>query len=190
MWFGSIERGLKMLLRVESYIYAPNGNIIATRKRIKIEFRPANYPDWAYPILQERWPSPKGMPSDPINPKIAYGGLETWIAQREYGWEDEDREWVEQKLLNEVGGDFILLEEPALAPPWPGYKKTCGGPRGGFHGKSTPEAIIEMVRRTGCDPIAVLAYEEFAFGESRPDVLAALRGEIDAPVEDEELVSA
>lgn len=189
MWFGSSNRGMTQHIRKRKVVFAANGETVEEQSRLVVQFRPAGYPDWALPIMRQRWPVPKGLVENPINPKIAYGGLNTKVAQKEYGWTDADRQFVERRLQELSGsGTIIELEEPKVEAPWPDYKLTAGGPKRGFPGKTTPQAVVEMVKMTGCDPEQVLLYEEQAFGDSRPQVVAALK-EYAAEIE-QQLVSA
>ena len=58
--------------------------------------------------------------------EIRGGYLDTVTQQEERGWSDEDREYVEQRLLRalEKGNDeFRLWEDVAPTAPWPTYDK-------------------------------------------------------------------
>ena len=79
------------------------------------------------------------------------------------------------------GIDFLHVEAPKLAPPWPNYDKTFARNR-----KTTARVIADTVEESGYDVAAVIAYEEA--NANRPDVLAELRKLL--PEEAEDVVAA
>ena len=176
MLFASNARGLLRLLRQANTIYAPNGETVQTQAKLYAQFRPGVFPDWALPGLKARWPESPGVEDNLINPKMAYGGWDSKIAQKELNWSDEDRREAERILLDPMHnlGETIQLEEPSVEAPWPDYERTAGGPKRGFPGKTTPQAICEVIKLTGSDPEHVLLYERKINGEDRPEVIKAL----------------
>ena len=72
---------------------------------------------------------------------------------------DERREQVEQGILNapRYGADFVMVERPALTPPWPSYDELVTA-SGVTHAK-VAEKVIAIMVSTGVDPDYVVAYE-------------------------------
>lgn len=89
-----------------------------------------------------------------------------------------------QRANHAEGHDYIYVEAPVLAPPWPAYDTFRG-----VRGAPTGPRIAERVQEDGYDPAVVLEYERA--NANRQEVIDALEALLaPAPVDDEELVSA
>lgn len=99
--------------------------------------------------------------------------FDTLVAQTDQGWTDEERELVEQKLLTraEQTGNtvFMYVAEREINPPWPRYNEFRG----------SIERLIARLHEDGYDFNEVLTYEQSVFGLRRPEVMEALRQEIE-----------
>lgn len=119
----------------------------------------------------------KGLPIDRdteehFSPRSRISGLDTFRAQEFYGWTDEEREIVEEKLRTSIhhGTDHIELVPVPTALPWPNYS-------------TTPlEELVAIAKAIGVVDQA-LAYERE--NQNRPEVLEALSEE---PVEEDVVV--
>lgn len=198
MWVISKFPGLQVKLRGEEALYAPNGNVIKRNPKLKLEFRPGYFPEWAHELAKKRWPEPPGAPDQMLVPRNLYGGLETRTAAIEHNWSEEDLAFVEERIQNwrpRAGTDWFVAEEAKLSPPWPGYKQTKGVKAKVGQPASAmlvENVIVDLVVKTGCDPAEVLAYERQEFGDSRPEVLDALERLLSGETQEEaeELVTA
>lgn len=82
----------------------------------------------------------------------------------------------------ECGADFIRVDQPAVAAPWPAYPKLVAGRGRGTSSEFIVEKIVEKVREDEYDPAEVIAFERQNL--ARPDVIAALEALVEAePVE-------
>lgn len=121
-----------------------------------------------------------------IDPLYRFSVFDTEIFQRQRGVSDEVRERMEQFLLArpELGTDFIRVEEPRFAPPWPTYDDFRG-----VRGLPTAAAIAKKVHEDGYEPAQVILYEKQ--NANRADVIEELEALGTAPaVPDDDLVSA
>ena len=136
----------------------------------------------------------RGLPTEvdyvtTIDPAYRFSVFDTVACQQQYGFDDATRQDMEQYLLSAdaYGTDFIMVEAPKLAPPWPTYDSFRG-----VRGLPTAQAIVKRVREDGYAIDEVLAYERQ--NADRQDVvdalLAAQRGEPIEEADDEELIEA
>lgn len=88
---------------------------------------------------------------------------DTEAAQMQFGWDDETREFIEDRLrsANGNGIDFIEVEPPRVATPWPSYDDLTDA-----------DEIAFEVGRLGFDIGYVISYEQQ--NKNRPEVIAAL----------------
>ena len=118
----------------------------------------------------------RGLPIDQetnehatARPRIS--GFDSYAAQAENGWTDEEREIVEQALLASphLGTDHILLEAVKAQKPWPTYDE------------DSPEQVVSIARAIGLVDEAITYERENA---ARVEVLVELAaGEpVEAPV--------
>lgn len=120
-----------------------------------------------------------------IDPLTRFSVFDTELFQQQKRITDEKRIEMEQFLLSlpEYGTDFILVEEPKLAPPWPNYDSFRG-----VRGAPTPIAIARKVEEDGFDALEVVAYERQ--NANRQEVIDALEAIGATPVTDETLIEA
>ena len=118
----------------------------------------------------------RGLPIDQdtnehATPRPRISGFDSFQAQAQNGWTDEEREIVEQALLSSphLGTDHILLEAVKAQKPWPTYDE------------DSPEQIVLIARAIGLVDEAITYERENA---ARTEVLVELAaGEpIEAPV--------
>lgn len=104
----------------------------------------------------------RGLP-DGIDPSYRLSVFDTEWAQHAHAWDPETREYVEAFLQRNpsFGTDYILVEEPKVAAPWPRYDEIKDVKR-----------LVAKVVEDGFDIADVIAYE--IQNQDRPDVLAAL----------------
>lgn len=83
------------------------------------------------------------------------------------------RRMVEEKMVSsrKHGRDYLHVEEPRLAAPWPRYDEVVSGGRGRTN-EAVALEIAAKVEELGLDPAAVAAYERA--NRNRPEVLEAL----------------
>lgn len=110
-----------------------------------------------------------------IDPLYRFSVFDTELFAKEHGLDDAKREEMEAFLLSrpEYGGDYIMVEEPRLAPPWPTYDDFRG-----VRGLPTAAAIAKKVSEDGFNVDDVIAYERQ--NANRSDVITELEN-IGAP---------
>ena len=118
----------------------------------------------------------KGLPQDRdteelFSPRSRISGFDSFRAQDENNWTDEERELVEETLRksHHFGTDHIeLIPEPAVRP-WPTFDT------------DDPELIVAIARATG-QVEAALAYERE--NQSRTDLIESLEEapQVDTPI--------
>lgn len=108
----------------------------------------------------------------PVPPAYRLSIFDTDAKAEEFGWDDETKAEVESRLLGakSFGRDFVLVQELALAPPWPSYDT--------FPGDADELAL--QVLDLGYEIETVVAYETSKWGQNREDVIAALKGAVEA----------
>lgn len=124
----------------------------------------------------------------PVSLQARIGVFDTEVAQQLRGWSDEQREWIEQKLIGsgDLGSQFILVEQARAPKPWPKYDELRAVGRRTV--KDVAEKIAAMTQDLGIDPADVVAYERE--NANRPEVLEALAAVGVEVVEDEITVTA
>ena len=102
----------------------------------------------------------------PVPPAYRLSVYDTDEKAAEFGWDDETKAEVEQRMITakSFGRDFVLVQELALAPPWPAYDTFPG----------TAEELAQQVLDLGYSVDDVVAYETSKWGQQREDVLDAL----------------
>lgn len=127
-----------------------------------------------------------------VDPAYRFSVFDSERFARENGLPPEELEKLDLWLQNKdplrsnfaEGHDYIFVEAPVLAPPWPKYDDLRG-----VRGAPTAQRIAERVIEDGYDVADVIAYERQK--ANRADVIDALEALLTAEVvEDEELVSA
>jgi hypothetical protein len=108
----------------------------------------------------------------PVHPAYRLSTYDTDELAIEEGWDSETKELIEQRLLTSkgFGRDYVLVQELAMAAPWPSYDEFAG----------SAEELAMQVLDLGYSPEEVIAYESSKWGQQREDVLAALAGAVEA----------
>lgn len=98
-----------------------------------------------------------------MSPESRISWFDSVATQKHLRWTDEEREEVEQSLLqsDRYGLDYIKVDEPKRPAPWAGYDRL-----------DSAEKIAELTLATGSAVADVIAYERE--NENREEVLAAL----------------
>lgn len=155
--------------------YNPSsGQYMSTTPGIDAIFVHGGCPSWAQdavinmPMFQQRW---TGLPDD-VDRHLYIASFDTRKKQAAEGWNDHEREMVEQTLLNhpDHGSRYILVEQEVPEGgllPWPNYEQTHA-----YH-------VLKTAQTIGADLETVLFYERNH--ENRKSVVAALEAEIGKP---------
>lgn len=187
MRFISLHTGLRLIVEYQSVEILANGMNRVTAPGFTAEFRAGDVCSWeedaarqSFTFLGTVTEEGSERPIDPIPSRV--GSFDTAKIR-----DAKLRSGVEQKMLAhpDHGRDFLMVEKPQLAAPWPNYDKV----KGGGAGRTTAKVISEQVQELGLDPADVMAYERD--NANREEVLAALSKleKLLEPVE-EELVIA
>lgn len=148
-------------------LYDTRGNLVQPKTRkVWAKFKRGEAPTYARIIGMEAFP----MLDRPV--EIEAGdwlcAYDSVAAQKDQGWTDEERETIEQKLLEQ---GYMPVEKPRLSPPYPRYdqhRKTAG--------KRTIEHVVKDIVATfetaGFDVNHAVAYEQENLNDAR--VVAAL----------------
>lgn len=120
--------------------------------------------------------------SEPYSALVGGGYFDTEVAQKQHGWTDEERLWVEQVLTDLADnppkgseGDVKRYAAPVATPPWPTYDD--------MHHNSIPE----MAKNSGLVAEA-LEYERRT--KNREGLVAKLQELHDLEVGEESLTAA
>lgn len=108
----------------------------------------------------------------PVHPAYRLSVYDTDIQAELQDWDEATKALVEQKLLASrgLGRDYVLVEEAALAPPWPAYDEFPEG----------ADALAMQVLDLGYSPEDVIAYETSKWGQNREEVVTALQSLVEA----------
>jgi len=165
MRFISQHRGYHLALRGPSISgYQPTGEAIISAKALAAEFTQGGASPWEIDEALERWEGVWSGLAEGVDPRSRLSVFDTEWAQKEFEWTDEEREYVEQKMLNlsgRIGNEYIQVEEITAPLPWPSYKTF-----------NSPERIVQFMREGGIDPEVVLRYERENL--NREDILEAV----------------
>jgi len=174
-------------------LYDTAGRMVApARRRVFAKFKRGTAPAHAREIAEKRFEFRRIQQGVEPGQWVAfYDSIED---QKQMEWSDEERQAIEEKLLNHHAA--VLIELPRLTPPWPKYDELVAT-KGGLTNKQVIEKILTRVEEDGYDAAAILAYE--LENRARKSVIAALQplttgeavdeAELDHLVE-EELVEA
>lgn len=163
------EDAVHVVVRSETpalYDPATRQMVAAKRRRVYAKFTRGTAPSYAIELAKQMFG---------FNKKPAEIAVERWCAfydskqaQYEFGWTDEEREAIEERLIRQ---GYVQAEKPKLPAPYRNYdahRKTVG--------KRTIEHVIADITATfeaaGFDIDAAAAYE--AENGNSPEVLAAL----------------
>ena len=153
-------------------LYDDRGNL--TREKIRgltAEFTRGGCPEWAKPIVFSTFEF-RGIP-DGVSREYRLGTFDSFQAQQDMRWSDEERELVERELVRiaQITRDFIIVQKPRVAAPWPTYDDLQ------VVGRRTAaivaEKVVDVIRATGVNPDSVVQYE--LENANRPEVVAAVR---------------
>lgn len=165
------------------------GMVREAQRRLFAKFSRGTAPTWAREIGIAAFEFKK-MPVSGVEPGQWLAYYDTLEAQQQLGWTDEEREAIEEKLLQTHS--IVRIEKPRLAPPWPAYDKITTA--SGVTRKMVAQKIVAKVVEDEYDLQYVLAYERE--NRRRAEVIAELEGLIGVaaaetdPAEDGELVEA
>lgn len=181
---------LRIDIRDETQPFTPQGDKLPLKPALFVQFYPGGtVPDHARALADQLpglWQG-VGRDEDPYTTRI--GWWDSHAAQKDLDWSDEDRVFVEEKILRIGDPNVMLVEELLLAPPYAKYvahRKT--------QGKRTIEHVVADITQTfevaGFDVGAAIAFEKQNGNDQK--VIDALYGlEVEAPAEgSEELVRA
>lgn len=185
MYLISRSAGLTLPIRSQKTFYVqsgPNaGDVDHVVPALTAEFRPAGFvPPFAREAVSKLPNFGLGMgmyeSGEREDPYTRCGALDTDLEAIAQGWSDEDKLVVEQALMraNSNGIEYIIVEAPAAAKPWPKYDD--------IDGPDAAEQIAFYVNQLGVDPGVVKVYE--LENRKREDVVAAMDREIDKQNED------
>lgn len=167
---------LTMPLRDTKTVYTTKGDVDHVKPAISVQFEPAaGVPDWAKDAVEKLpgWGNGLGHNWDPFVHCGIFNSDEEALRQ---GWSDEDKAFVEERLLNASsnGVEYVVCEAPKTAKPWPKYDDITGEDRAA--------QIAWQVDQLGLDPKAVLRYEMENVADSK--TITALEDLISKDAED------
>lgn len=164
-------------------VYDTKGRLVQPKsRRVSAEFKRGTAPAFAREKGVKAFQF-NGLPDSGITPEQWLSYYDSVAAQSQFGWTDEEREAIEEKLLAQ---GYMQVELDRLKAPWPAYGKLVA--QGARTIEKVAAKIAEKVVEDGYDPAEVAAYE--AANLNRPEVLDALAALVEAPAEPESLVSA
>ena len=180
MLFVSKASRLRVTFRGASDRFAPNGAVIEHRPRVYAEFRHGPVPDWAMKQVLARIDF--GFLAEGWSPEQQVATFDSFTAQRDMGWSDEEREALEQYMLGKGSEDFIMVEPEKAPVPWAAYDKLSA--RKGLPHEQAVDKIFNIVRDTGIDPQVVIDYERE--NRNRADVIQMMENLAGSKVESDD----
>lgn len=190
MRFIAQNPGLVVGIRSERRRLSMDGESIVTRPGISAVFRPLEFNQYDLEVALRSFQF-RGMYQhvDEATPVEPLYRLATYDTDEEYErrlgteeeWSVEDKEFVEQRLLEAIrtGESFVLVPEETMEPPWPKY------PLGEVDATDLVLTINDVI---GIPFEEVLAYEESKWGPRREEVIDALQTAIRIRDEDKVIV--
>lgn len=178
------ERQKAVTVRNEKPIFSlKTGERIGLERRVFANLERGYMPDWAVSIAEETFAMGGKPPSIPTQRWIA--SYDSVLAQQLEGWTDEERRMIEEKLMAQ--GDVLLIEQPALDPPYAQYDKhrKTAGQRKLEHVLSDISASYELA---GFDINQAVRYEQQNLND--PVVIEHLQSLAPTPVVVEPLIEA
>lgn len=180
---------LRIDIRAEQTNFTPKGDRLPDSPALFIQFFPGGSVPAHIKEKAEQLPGFRagiGRDEDPYITRI--GWWDSVAAQNDYGWSDEDRKYVEARILQVGDPNILLVEDEKVEPPYVKYdqhRKTVG--------KRTLEHVVADItaayEMTGFSVGQAVAYEKQNLNDQ--SVIDALYGlEAETPVADEELISA
>lgn len=109
----------------------------------------------------------------PVSPRRLLRVYDTDVRATSEHWDRKTKAFVEEYLQNHElhGQEFLLVETPRAAAPWPSYPKLVA--KNAKELTAIVDKIVSTVTEQEYDPALVLAYE--LENLSRPKVIAALQ---------------
>jgi hypothetical protein len=138
------------------------------RRRLFAKFQRGTAPSFALAIALNAFEfrrRPSGVSAEQW---VAF--YDSYEAQLSQGWNDEEREAIEAKLLTIDG--VIQVEKPRLPAPWPAYDKIVAGKKPLPNRNEVAAKIGAYVLEGELDARAVIEYERE--NKDRPEVVAEL----------------
>ena len=181
---------LRIDIREEKPNYTPTGHALPSTPALFVQFYPGGSDHPRARELADQLPGlwqGVGRDEDPYTTRI--GWWDSFAAQADYDWSDEDREFVERRILEVGDPNVMVVEEVALDAPYAKYDAHRK-----VQGKRTIEHVIADITQTfevaGFDVEAAVAYEKQNGNDQR--VIDALYGLVadEGAAETEELVRA
>lgn len=147
-------------------LYDLSGNMVAEEKKaLHAQFIRNVAPSWAVDYAETIFEFPTKQ--EGVTTAEWLSAYDSINAAREFDWSPEEREFIEQTLLQR---GYVMVEAPALMPPWPRYTDIVAS--SDFRQDQVVEAIIDIIVATGTDARVVREYERLTL--ARPYVMAAL----------------
>lgn len=152
----SKHANLQVQVRSPRVTITPTGEAVQTVSRLSVQFQRGSAGDDAVRQATERMDF--GALPQGVRVGFRTGVFDTEVAQREYGWTDDDRKTVEEFLDRNQGNEagWIKYERAPLAPPWPAIDKLR--PHGRRTGEGSFEKLVEAADMFGVDLAEVEAY--------------------------------
>ena len=177
---------LRIDIRAEESQWSPKKEFMGTTKPLFVKFfRGGNVPEHVK-ALADQLPGLRqgiGPEGDPYLDRI--GWWDSYAAQKDYDWSDEEREFVEQRILQIGDPNVLVVEAPRVPAPYAKYdahRRT--------QGQRKLEHVLADIAQTyevaGFDVEQAVAYEQQNLADER--VIEALRAL--APEGVEEVVAA
>ncbi len=127
--------------------------------------------EWEHEIALKHWKGQLRGLTENEDARWRLSSFDTEDAAKRFGWTSDEKAKFEQVLRDHAGTDYIIVDKPRLAAPWPTYDKQTS-----VVGKRTIELVVAKVTETvldlGLDPEDVIRYERD--NANRAEVISAL----------------
>ena len=155
----------------------PNGKLHIVVPGVNAQFRPTNISDYEYKVALDtfqwngRVVEEDGM--TPVGVRFRVGVYDTDEEARNNRWTEERRVEIEGLMKTAIGYgvDFVAVEAPKLAAPWPSYDE--------IKGPGAINKIKMLVTDGGYDAAYVVEYEKQ--NRNREPLIAELEALIPEP---------
>jgi hypothetical protein len=135
---------LRIDIRAEKRNFTPKGDELPESKALFVQFYPGGtVPDHAKDLVERLPGFTQGVSRDENPYESRIGWWDSVAAQADYDWSDEDREYVEEKILRIGDPNIMVVEEVKVEAPYEKYlqhRKT--------QGKRTLEHVIADITQT------------------------------------------
>jgi hypothetical protein len=120
----SCSTNLRIDIRPEKANYTPKGDLIGVDQPLFVQFRPGgNVPDYAKELVTTLPGFTTGIARDEDPYQTRLGWWDSVVAQHDHGWTDDDREYVEQRILAVGDPNIVALSEPVAVAPYTNWAK-------------------------------------------------------------------